>query len=68
MAMRIGNWKTDSVFRRYRIITRRDLQRAAAKMNDFFQQEEEQIKKEVTKVVTKVSVRSLHRTILLARV
>ena len=53
MAMRIGNWKTDSVFRRYRIIARRDLQRAAAKMNDFFQQEEAQIKKEVTKVVTK---------------
>jgi hypothetical protein len=40
LAMKIGSWKTDSVFRRYRITPRKDLHRAADKMNEFFRSRE----------------------------
>lgn len=49
VAMKIGGWKTDSVFRRYRIVPRRDLQRAADKMNEFFKAEDASLKKLGTK-------------------
>jgi integrase len=56
LAMKIGGWKTDSVFRRYRITPRRDLQRAAEKMNEFFKQERAELQKIVTKEVTTTSL------------
>jgi integrase len=49
LAMKIGGWKTDSVFRRYRITPRKDLHRAADKMNDFFQKEQAMLDKVGTK-------------------
>jgi hypothetical protein len=49
IAMAIGGWKTDSVFRRYRIVPRRDLRRAADTMNEFFLREEAALGKLVTK-------------------
>jgi hypothetical protein len=52
MAMTIGGWKTDAVFRRYRITLRKDLRRAADKMDEFFQKEAEARATEVTKIVT----------------
>jgi hypothetical protein len=47
--MKIGEWKTDSVFRRYRITPRKDLDRAADKMNEFFQREQAMLDKVGTK-------------------
>lgn len=49
LAMKIGGWKTDSVFRRYRITPRKDLHRAADKMNEFFRAEDAALRKEGTK-------------------
>lgn len=48
LAMKIGGWKTDSVFRRYRITPRKDLHRAADKMNEFFRAEDAALRKEDT--------------------
>jgi hypothetical protein len=48
LAMKIGGWKTDSVFRRYRITPRKDLHRAADKMNEFFRAEDAALRKEGT--------------------
>ena len=49
LAMKIGGWKTDSVFRRYRITPRKDLHRAADKMNEFFRREQATLEKVGTK-------------------
>jgi len=46
LAMKIGGWKTDSVFRRYRITP--DLHRAADKMNEFFRRNPATLEKEGT--------------------
>jgi integrase len=52
MAMAISGHTTDSVFRRYRIVPRKDLRRAADRMNEFFRQEEAALDEVVTKPVT----------------
>lgn len=52
LAMKIGGWKTDAVFRRYRITPRKDLRRAATKMDEFFRQEAEAFERVGTKVGT----------------
>ena len=49
LAMKIGGCKTDSVFRRYRITPRKDLHRAADKMNEFFRRELATLEKVGTK-------------------
>jgi hypothetical protein len=46
LARKIGGWKTDSVFRRYRMTP--DLHRAADKMNEFFRREPATLEKEGT--------------------
>jgi hypothetical protein len=55
LAMKIGGWKTDSVFRRYRITPRKDLHRAAAKMNEFFRREQATLEQAGTKEGTTAS-------------
>ena len=42
-AMGISGHKTDSVYRRYRIVSSRDLRTAADKMNDYFSKEQERL-------------------------
>jgi hypothetical protein len=56
-AMGISGHKTDSVYRRYRIVSSRDLRTAADKMNDYFSKEQYRLESQKSSAAKPIDVK-----------